>query len=218
MKPSISLCMIARNEENLLEKCLNPIKSMMDEIIIADTGSKDKTRETARKFTKRVYDFEWCDDFSKARNFSISKATKDWILVLDPDEKLAEEDMIKLKTMINSNKNGVLGYRLIQKTYYKNRILSIRGICRVFRNDKRIRFTYPIHETVRESIKDLKGRIGKTGIAIRHYPRINNEKKEYYLKLLKIKKEKFPESNADKEIENECKLMKGKIFRESLKL
>lgn len=202
---TISLCMIVKDEEKRLKKCLNPIKDIVDEIIIVDTGSKDKTKEITRKFTKKIYDFNWCDDFSKARNFSISKATKKWILVLDPDEKISKKDLIKLKNVISSAKKDILGYRLIQKTYHNGKIISIRGICRVFKNDKQIKFTYPIHETVKESIKNLKGKIGKTGIVIKHYPKINKEKQNYYLKILKIKKEKFPNSNVDEEIENEYK-------------
>ena len=100
MQPTISLCMIAKDEEKLLEKCLNPIKDAVDEIIIVDTGSKDKTKEIAKKFTNKLCNFEWCDDFSKARNFSISKATKDWILILDLDEKIERADLIRLKETI----------------------------------------------------------------------------------------------------------------------
>ncbi len=206
MNPLISLCMIAKDEEKLLESFLNPIKDIVDEIIVVDTGSKDKTKEIAKKFTNNIYNFKWCDDFSKARNFSISKATKEWILVLDPDEKITKDDLIKMKNIINKNEKDVLGYRLIQKTYYKNKVISIRGICRVFKNKKGIKFIYPIHETVRPSIKQLKTRIGKTGIIIKHHPKITKEKQNYYLKLLKTKKEKFPESNVDKEIENESTL------------
>ena len=191
--------MIVRDEEKNLEKFLK-IRNFFDEIIIVDTGSIDKTKEIALNFTSKVYDFKWNDDFSSARNFSISKALGDWILVLDPDEVIDKNDMVKIKKIIEKNDKEVLGYRLIQKTYYKNKIISIRGICRLFRNDKMIKFIYPIHETVRESIKKL-GRIGKTGIIIKHYPKLN--KKNYYLRLLKIKKEKFPESNVDREIELE---------------
>ncbi len=123
-------------------------------------------------------------------------------LVLDPDEIINKSDLIKIKRIISLGKEFI-GYRLIQKTYYNGKVVSIRGICRVFKNDKMIRFVYPIHETVRESIKEFRGRIGKTGIEIKHYPKMDKEKQGYYLRLLKIKKEKFPESNADKEIENE---------------
>ncbi len=199
--------MIVKNEEKNLRNFLIKIKDFVDEIIIVDAGSTDKTKEIAKKFTNKLYPFKWNDDFSKARNFSISKAAKDWVLVLDPDEKIPKKDLIRLKKIISSNKDkNILGYRLIQKTYYKSKVTSIRGICRIFKKDKRIKFVYPIHETVKPSIKKLNRRIGKTGIVIKHYPKISKEKQEYYLKLLKIKKQLFPDSSVDKEIENEHKL------------
>ena len=83
--PTLSLCLIVKDEEKLLHNFLSSVKDFADEIIIVDTGSKDRSKKIAKEFTKKVYDFEWKDEFSKARNFSISKATKDWILILDPD-------------------------------------------------------------------------------------------------------------------------------------
>ena len=82
---SISLCMIVKNEEEVLARCLDSLKGLMDEIIIVDTGSTDNTKEIARKYTDLVYDFSWCDDFAAARNFSFSKATKDYIYAPDAD-------------------------------------------------------------------------------------------------------------------------------------
>lgn len=203
----LSLCLIVKDEEETLTSFLNSVKDFVDEIIIVDTGSKDNSKEIAFRFTSKVYDFKWCDDFSTARNFSISKASGDWILVLDPDETIDKKDLIKIKEItsgkpINKN-NNILGYRLIQETYSDGKLISVRGICRLFKNNKNIKFIYPIHETVRESIKELDGKIGKTGIVIKHYPKLSEDKKKYYLKLLKDKKNKFPSSNVDKEIENE---------------
>lgn len=97
--PTISLCMIVKNEEEVLENCLRSAAHICDEIIIVDTGSEDKTKEIARKFTDKIYDFEWIDDFSAARNFSYSKATKDYILLLDADDVLLPEDQKKLKEL-----------------------------------------------------------------------------------------------------------------------
>lgn len=82
----ISLCMIVRDEEEVLERCLKSAAPLVDEIVIADTGSKDGTREIARSFTDNVYSFEWIDDFAAARNFSFSKATGDYLLWLDADD------------------------------------------------------------------------------------------------------------------------------------
>src|SRR3989338_5592832 len=101
-KQTISLCMITKNEEKYLEQCLNSVKDLVDETIIVDTGSTDKTKEIAKRFNAKVYDFKWADDFSAARNESLKHATKDWILILDADEvmdkeavKTIKEDLIK---------------------------------------------------------------------------------------------------------------------------
>ena len=86
--------MIVKDEENYLEQCLSSAKGLADEIIIVDTGSKDKTKEIAKKFNAKVFDFKWNDDFSAARNESLKHATKDWILVLDADESLSKESVV----------------------------------------------------------------------------------------------------------------------------
>lgn len=88
----ISVCMIAKNEENNIDKCLAPLKNLGFELIIADTGSTDQTKHLAAHYTEHIYDFKWNNDFSAARNFSISKASYDWILVVDFDEHLEEID------------------------------------------------------------------------------------------------------------------------------
>ena len=95
----ISLCMIVKNEEKVLGRCLDSIADLMDEIIIVDTGSTDRTKEIAKKYTEQVYDFQWNDDFSAARNFSFSKATKDYIYAADADEVLDEENREKFRQL-----------------------------------------------------------------------------------------------------------------------
>ena len=89
---TISLCMIVKNEEAVLARCLDSVADLMDEIIIVDTGSTDRTKEIAANYTSMVYDFPWQDDFSAARNFSFSKATMDYIYAPDADELLDEEN------------------------------------------------------------------------------------------------------------------------------
>ncbi len=93
---TVSLCMIVRNEAHTLEKCLNSIEGAVDEMVIVDTGSSDGTREVAGRFTDKVYDFEWVDDFAAARNFAYDKATMDYIMWLDADDILLPEDKAKL--------------------------------------------------------------------------------------------------------------------------
>ena len=96
---SISLCMIVKDEELVLKRCLDSVKNLMDEIIVVDTGSSDKTKEIAYLYTDKVYDFQWINDFSAARNFSFSKATKDYIMWLDADDVLLEKDKQKLQNL-----------------------------------------------------------------------------------------------------------------------
>lgn len=119
---TISLCMILKNEEQTIKRCLDSIKDTVDEIIIIDTGSSDNTKEIVKDYTNKIYDFKWVDDFSRARDYSFSKATKDYILWLDADEILDKEnkeklnnlkdkidndiDIISMKTYINLDENN----------------------------------------------------------------------------------------------------------------
>ena len=99
---TLSLCMIVKNEEKVLERCLSSTKNLFDEIIIVDTGSTDKTKEIAYKFTKNVYNFVWCDNFSKARNFAFSKATSSYIMWLDADDVIPAQTLTKLLELKNN--------------------------------------------------------------------------------------------------------------------
>ena len=93
---TLSLCMIIKDEELVLDRCLNSICDIVDEIIIVDTGSSYNSKEIAKRYTDNIYDYNWNDDFSEARNFSFEKATKDYILWLDADEILENENKDKL--------------------------------------------------------------------------------------------------------------------------
>lgn len=91
----ISLCMIVKNEEQVLGRCLESVQGLVDEIIIVDTGSEDRTVEIARQYTPYVYEIPWRDDFAQARNFSFSKATGDYCMWLDADDVISEENRRK---------------------------------------------------------------------------------------------------------------------------
>ena len=91
---TISLCMIVKDEQAVLGRCLDSVQGIVDEIIVVDTGSSDCTKEIAAAYGK-VQDFEWCDDFSAARNFSFAQATLDYILWLDADDVIEPEDREK---------------------------------------------------------------------------------------------------------------------------
>lgn len=100
---TVSLCMIVKNEEAVLARCLDSICAAVDEIIIVDTGSTDATKEIASRFTDLIFDFEWIDDFSAARNYSFSKATMEFILWLDADDVFTPKDREAFLALKNSS-------------------------------------------------------------------------------------------------------------------
>ena len=149
---TFSLCMIVKNEENVLARCLDSIADIMDEIIIVDTGSTDRTKEIASGYTDKIYDFKWTGSFADARNFAASKARMDYIYTADADEYLEEEDR---KHLINLKKVLMPEIEIVQMLYCTPAELStVYNFEEEYRPKlyKRIRtFTWidPIHETLR---------------------------------------------------------------------
>lgn len=95
----ISLCMIVRDEEKHLGRCLASVSGLVNEIIIVDTGSKDRTNEVARQFNSKILYYNWTDDFAAARNFGLEQAKGEWILVLDGDEYLEESTAHRISAL-----------------------------------------------------------------------------------------------------------------------
>ena len=97
---TISLCMIVKNEERVLKRCLDSVANLVDELIIVDTGSTDATMEIAASYPKaKVYEFAWINDFAAARNFAFSKATQEYIYSADADEVLDKENHERFKVL-----------------------------------------------------------------------------------------------------------------------
>lgn len=111
---TISLCMILKNEEKVISRCLNSIISLVDEIIIVDTGSTDHTKEIAAEYTSNIYSYIWTDDFSAARNYSFSKATKDYCMWLDADDVLEASEKNKF---INLKQSLTLDTDIVMMKY-----------------------------------------------------------------------------------------------------
>ena len=99
--PTLSLCLIARDEERFLGACLDSVRGVVDEMIVVDTGSRDATVEIARAAGARVVDFPWVDDFAAARNAALAAATGDWVLVLDADERLAGDAGAQIRSALS---------------------------------------------------------------------------------------------------------------------
>ena len=110
--------MIVKDEEMVLERALKSVERIADEIIIVDTGSTDRTKKIALKYTDKVYDFVWCDDFAKARNYSFSKATMDYCMWLDADDIISDSDqegLINLKKTLSKDTSVAVSYTHLSK-------------------------------------------------------------------------------------------------------
>ncbi|SDB23587.1 tetratricopeptide repeat-containing glycosyltransferase family 2 protein [Eubacterium oxidoreducens] len=148
---TISLCMIVKNEEKVLARCLDSIADLMDEIIIVDTGSTDRTKEIAARYTDHIYDFKWTCDFAAARNFSFSKATMEYIYCADADEIIDEENHTRFAHL----KQALLPEIEIVQMYYKGQLhhgtvynydRELRP--KLYRRLRSFRWIEPIHECV----------------------------------------------------------------------
>ena len=146
---TLSLCMIVKNEEDSLPICLKNANLYADEIVVVDTGSTDFTKEIARKYTEKVFDFEWCDDFSKARNFSFSKANCDYIMWLDADDLILDEGVDEIINWKNSeNKCDILMCKYV--TNFDKNYNSIFEFYRerIIINNKKYRWKDRVHEVI----------------------------------------------------------------------
>ncbi|MDE6662884.1 MAG: glycosyltransferase [Lachnospiraceae bacterium] len=144
----ITVCMIAKNEDIHIEECLKRLRPCKFEIVVVDTGSVDRTIETAKKYTDKVYNFSWCDDFSAARNFSISQASNDWVLVIDCDEYLENINLADIDDLLSNNQDSV-GMIIRNNPYIIQGVRSImtERIGRLF-NRNYCHYEGSIHEQV----------------------------------------------------------------------
>lgn len=164
----ISACIIVKNEGDVIENCLKSIKGIVDEIIIIDGYSKDNTVDICKKYSKKIFSHRWSGSFSAERNYSISKAKFEWILVIDADESLSEKLKSKINELIQNDR--INGYYIPRLKVWGNKFLRCGRAypdyqLRLFRRTKG-RFIGDIHEIVR-----LKGNIEKisSGYDIFHY-------------------------------------------------
>lgn len=172
-----SLCMIVKNEEAVLEDCLDSLADIMDEIIIVDTGSTDRTKEIASKYTENIYDYEWQDDFAAARNFAFSKATGDYIYSADADEVLDEANRVKFKAL----KRIILPeVEIVQMIYVteqmnhptENYTRDLRP--KLFKRLRNFTWIEPIHETV-----NVNPIVIDSDIEILHRPQGDHSKRDF---------------------------------------
>ena len=173
---TISLCMIVKNEERILARCLDSIEDLMDEIVIVDTGSTDRTKAIASRYTDKIYDYEWTGDFAEARNFAFSKAGMEYIYSADADEVMDErnrEVFRRLKTTLLPEIDIVQMYYANQLSYgtIYNYDRELRP--KLFRRLRTFRWQGAIHEQV-----GLLPLIYDSEIEIRHMPENNHKDRD----------------------------------------
>lgn len=142
----LSVCIIAKNEEKHIGECLKRLSAYGFEIVLTDTGSTDRTLAIAEKYTDRIYHFDWCDDFSAARNFCMQKASYDWILSLDCDEYIERLDLSTLRRCMEEYPNRA-GRILIRSRFLRGGQISYEQT-RVSRlaDRRQFHFTGAVHE------------------------------------------------------------------------
>ncbi|MEI7604119.1 MAG: glycosyltransferase family 2 protein [bacterium] len=146
---TVSVCMIVKDEQNIIEDSLNSINDIADEIIITDTGSVDKTKEIAKTFTDKIYDFKWINDFSAAKNFCAEKASCDFIFTWDADFFIKEEFRKKIIELKNNNFNNFNYIRFRWNLEYSSAGIPIKYNGNYFLYERNLfHWEYPVHEKI----------------------------------------------------------------------
>jgi glycosyltransferase involved in cell wall biosynthesis len=191
--------MIVKNEEAALGACLATVADLVDEMIVVDTGSTDRTREVAVRQGGRVIDFAWVDDFAAARNESIRHATGDWIFWLDADERLDEPNREKLRAVFAGLKWDHAAYLMQQLSTTDDPHGSRVAVdqVRLFRRDPALRWEYRVHEQVLLAIRRAGHELRRTDVVIAHdgyaAPGSSGRKLERNLALLRLQDAERPD-------------------------
>ena len=215
--PTVSLCMIVKNEQRYLAQCLASVKPIVDELIVVDTGSTDHTLSIARVFGATIYHFDWTGSFSDARNYAISKANGKWILIMDADERISSRDYDGFRAVIReslptrdawsvpirnySNRVHIQGWTANDGAYPEEERADgwyPAERVRLFPNDPRIRYEGVVHELVEPALRQNGFVIHEATVVAHHYGEIEGlpgnlmEKQVRYFELGKQKLNKNP--------------------------
>jgi tetratricopeptide (TPR) repeat protein len=213
-KAAVSCCMIIKDEEKYLARCLASVKPIVDEIIVVDTGSADRSKDIATAFGAQVYDFEWKKDFAKARNYSLEKASGDWIFILDGDEVISSLDYKHFNQIVKNRPKAPVAYTIVTRNYsalanivgwvpndgkYVNEEAAAGWIpsikTRLFYGKVQIWFEGAVHELVDPVVKRKGFETKQCSIPVHHYGRLDKKrltrKGEIYFEIGKKKMEEM---------------------------
>ena len=193
--PSISLCMMVRDEEAMLPQCLQSVAGWVDEIIVVDTGSVDRTIEIAESFGAKVYHHPWEDDFSKHRNQSLSYASGDWILIMDADEQIESAHGTQIRKIVSDCHEDATNIYFIVKDFKQNKTSMVSQSIRLFRNHAGVHYEGIVHNKI---ITPQGGSI-KSDIVLHHYGYGLSEEKmeEKFHRTFSLLKKQLDENPED---------------------
>lgn len=178
---TVSLCMIVKNEEETIGRCLDSVRSLVDEINIVDTGSTDRTKEIVSRYTNRIFDFEWIQDFAAARNYSFDQATKQYVMWLDADDVLLERDRERFRELKNTLDTGfdsvIMNYVLSRDAAGNPHDVTRHN--RLVKRSIGPRWIYPIHE-----ILVVRGKLLFSPVEITHKPKLEKRDRTRNLTIL----------------------------------
>jgi GT2 family glycosyltransferase/tetratricopeptide (TPR) repeat protein len=195
----VSLSMIVKNEEANLPACLESAADLVDEIVIVDTGSTDRTKEVAARFGARVFDFPWCDDFAAARNESLAHASGEWIFWLDADDRLDEDNRRKLRDLFGrlNGENAAYAMKCLCLPDQQTGTVTAVDHIRLFRNHPGIRFEHRVHEQILSAVRRVGSEIRFSDVAVHHTgycdQSLRRKKLERDLRLLNLEQAERPD-------------------------
>lgn len=218
--PTLGLSMIVKNGGEDLRKCLASARAVVDQIVVADTGSTDNSREIAREFGAEVIEFPWINDFGAARNAALGPMTTDWVLSLDADEELDAEAASQLPALLAQTKMG--GYVLPIRNYLPIRFARMYNSvsmandgrnprardcpsytehmnCRLYRRHAEIYYEGHVHERVEDRVLALGYQVARGPVILHHFGQLASAEERlrkhiFYRELGRAKVEKYPES------------------------
>ncbi|MFH1985896.1 MAG: tetratricopeptide repeat protein [Pseudomonadota bacterium] len=190
--PQITLCMIVKDEQAQLARCLHSVAPVVDEMVVVDTGSTDRTCEVARLFGARVVNVAWNADFAAARNAGLDQTTGQWILIMDADEALSARDHDALRQLVSRSETGMVAFALTTRNYiYQMNAMGWHPNdgryraeeagngwfpsekVRLFPNLKAVRFCYPVHEVVEPALKQAGIGVRQCPVPVHHYGKLD---------------------------------------------
>jgi tetratricopeptide (TPR) repeat protein len=182
--------MIVKNEEKNLADCLTCVRDLVDEMVVVDTGSADRTKQIARDSGAKVFDFPWVDSFAAARNEALRHATREWVFWLDADDRIDEPNRQKLRRLFESLDLSYAGFDMKCRCVgaFPGDVETVVDHVRLFRNDPRVRWEHRVHEQVLGALRRTNAQVHFCDVEIRHVgytnPELKRRKLQRDLRLL----------------------------------